>query len=153
MSCGPDAFTSPASRRSVAALDRTPDGQIAPAPPRRDGRAGPADWLRDLEGRRGALADAADERMAGLAPADRRDACKGAVTAAFDEIGEMTAFLEQMPPHRAVRRLELAREDLERLGESGRLWAGEAAIGLEPGRRADLGRGPRAVRARKLPIP
>ena len=44
----------------------------------------------------------------------------------------MTAFLEQMPPHRAVRRLELAREDLDRLGESGRVWAADAAIGLGP---------------------
>ncbi len=35
----------------------------------------------------------------------------------------MTAFLEQMPPRRAVHRLELAQDDLDRLAESCRQWA------------------------------
>ena len=73
--------------------------------------------------RRVELADAADERMAALPPSGRREACSAIFRVAFDEIGEMTAFLEQMPPRRAVRRLELAQEDLGRLAESCRRWA------------------------------
>ncbi len=116
----------------VAALDRSPDGERSPAFIQRDGDAGPADWLRDLQTRRDELADQADERMAPLAPRDRREPCADAVTAALDEIGEMTALLEQMPSHRAVRRLELARADLERLGESCRLWAADALVRVQP---------------------
>ena len=44
----------------------------------------------------------------------------------------MTAFLEHMPPHRAVRRLELAREDLDRLGRSCGRWAAEMPDEPEP---------------------
>src|SRR5262249_13844569 len=109
----------------VAALDQTPDGERSPAPIRLADASGPADWLRDLERRRAELADAADVQMAALPHRDRRDPCSDAVSAAFDEVGETTALLEQMSPHRAVRRLELAREDLERLGESCRVWAAE----------------------------
>ena len=101
----------------VAALDldaRRPD---RPAPPRLDGRAGPADWLR---GPRGAAAPSWPTRPTSGWPRCRRPTAATPapriITAAFDEIGEMTAFLEQMPPHRAVRRLELAHEDLDRLG-------------------------------------
>ncbi len=121
----------------VAALDQSCDGERPPAASSRDGRAGPADWLRDLETRRAALADQADERMAPLAPWDRREPCADAVTAALDEMGEMTALLEQMPPHRAVRRLELARADLERLAESCRTWAADAAERVTPAPEAD----------------
>jgi hypothetical protein len=134
---GPDALWTQRFRLSrlqahVAALDLTPDGERAPAPIRLAGGPGPADWLRDLELRREELADEADARAAALPPRDRREPCSDAVTAAFDEIGEMTALLEQMPPHRAVRRLELARADLERLGESCRDWAAEPVEEIEP---------------------
>jgi hypothetical protein len=116
----------------VAALDRSSDGvRSMTANPRDDGAAR-AEWLRALEDRRNQLADQADERMAPLAPRDRREPCSGAITAALDEIGEMTALLEQMPALRAVRRLELARADLERLGESCRTWAAGAAERLVP---------------------
>jgi hypothetical protein len=100
----------------VAALDLASDAVPFPA-------GGPAAWLEDLGRRRAELSAAADERMAALPPSDRREACAATFRVAFDEIGEMTAFLEQMPPLRAVRRLELAQEDLDRLAESCRQWA------------------------------
>ena len=137
---GPDAlwahrFLLSRLQAHVAALDQTPDGDRAAAPIRLGVPSGPADWLEALGRRRDELADAADERMAAMAPRDRREPCTRAVAAAFDEIGEMTAFLEHMPPHRAVRRLELAREDLERLGTSCRLWARPSPRGIPRGRR------------------
>ncbi|MHB1559915.1 MAG: hypothetical protein ACYC61_20895 [Isosphaeraceae bacterium] len=116
----------------VAALDRTPDGGRAEDEDR-DGElivraTGPTDWLERLEIRRTELAELADERMTALPVVDRAGPCTRAVASAFDEIGETTALLEQMPPHRAVRRLELARDDLDRLRQSCRAWASE-----EPG--------------------
>jgi hypothetical protein len=88
--------------------------------------AGPAGWLEDLSRRRRELADAADDRMATLPLSGRRRAGTELVQAAIDEVGEVIAFLEQMPPRRAVSRLELARDDLERLAGSFRLWARES---------------------------
>ena len=129
----PDALWSQRFRLSrlqahVAALDQTADGDRGLSPYVIGGASGPGEWLRDLELRRIELADEADGRMAVLPPRERTKPCSDAVTAAFDEIGEMTALLEQLPPHRAVRRLELAREDLERLGESCRAWADDSAF-------------------------
>ncbi len=113
----------------VAALDRTPDGDRTGGEDR-DGNStvrmsGPADWLERLESRRADLADLADERMAALPAVDRAEPCTRSVASAFDEIAETTALLEQMPPHRAVRRLELAHDDLDRLRQSCRAWANE----------------------------
>jgi hypothetical protein len=108
----------------VAALDLASDAVPGPD--------GPGDWLEDLGRRRAALADAADDRMTALPPAGRREACSAIFRVAFDEIGEMTAFLEQMPPRRAVRRLELAQEDLDRLAESCRQWAGDPIVETDP---------------------
>ena len=105
----------------VAALDLASDAVPAPA-------GGPEVWLEDLGRRRAELADAADQRMTALPPSDRREACAAIFRVAFDEIGEMTAFLEQMPPRRAVRRLELAQEDLDRLAESCRRWASSPVV-------------------------
>ncbi len=122
----------------VAALDRTPVGDRAEDEDR-DGdsnvrAAGPSDWLERLEARRAELADLADERMAEQSTVDRFGPCLRAVASAFDEIAETTALLEQMPPHRAVRRLELARDDLDRLRESCRAWAiEEPAAGAPAG--------------------
>lgn len=107
----------------VAALDRTPVGHRTEGEDRSLRSIGPADWLERLEVRRGKLAELADERMAALPLVDRAALCTRAVASAFDEIGETTALLEQMPPHRAVRRLELARDDLDRLRQSCRAWA------------------------------
>ncbi len=112
----------------VAALDLAADANLSPAGVSEK----PGDWLEDLSRRRVELAAAADDRMAALPPSGRREASTAIIPAAFDEVGEITAFLGQMPPRRAVRRLELAEEDLGRLAESCRRWASDAARGSDP---------------------
>ncbi len=109
----------------VAALDLASDEASAAA-------VGPAAWLENLARRRDELAAAADERMSTLPLSDRRKACADIFRVAFDEIGEMTAFLEQMPPLRAVRRLELAQDDLDRLAASCRHWANAPIVETRP---------------------
>ncbi len=107
----------------VAALDLSPAASPGPA----SGPEKPEDWLEALGRRRAELAGAADDRMAALPPSGRRESCTAIIQTGFDEIGEMTAFLGQIPPRRAVRRLELAEEDLDRLAESCRRWASDVA--------------------------
>ena len=57
-----------------------------------------------------------------LPPSDRGEPCKRIVQAAFDEVGETIAFLEDMSLRRAVTRLELVQDDLERIGSSLNRW-------------------------------
>src|SRR5262249_61970875 len=96
----------------VAALNLASGADDDPPLPGRS--TGPHDWLDELEHRRGELADLADERMAAIPPPGRRRARTGSVSAGFDEIGEQNAFLQHMPPLRAVDRLERGREDRDR---------------------------------------
>jgi hypothetical protein len=105
---------------------------------------GPHEWLGELKRRRAELADAADQQIAALVPTDRVDPCKDLVRAALDETGEMIAFFEQMSPRRVVERLELAREDLERLAGSCRRWASD-----EPAVKSELGGGPESGSAER----
>ncbi len=76
-----------------------------------------------LEHRRTEIASIADDRMAALPLIDRDDSSERIVRSALDEIGETIAFLEDMTLRRAVKRLDLLREDLERLVVSLRLWS------------------------------
>jgi hypothetical protein len=111
----------------VAALDLGADSN--PGPKAALSPEQPRDWLEEVARRRAELAADADDRMAALPPPARREACTAIIQSAFDEVGEITAFLGQMPPRRAVRRLKLAEEDLERLAESCRRWADDLAGG------------------------
>jgi hypothetical protein len=131
----------------VAALElaASPDS-LEPAP----SAEGPRQWLAELSLRRAELADAADEQMISLPPRSRRQPCAAIVRAALDETGEMIAFLEQMPARRAVKRLELAREDLEKLAGSCRHWAGGQGASA-PGANGPLTSGAAAV-ASSLPV-
>ena len=92
-----------------------------PRPPRSEDR--PAEWLATLERRRAELADQALDRLESLEFQDRAEACQHIVQSAVDEVGETVAFLEDMPLRRAVRRLRVMRDDLERLSASCRRWA------------------------------
>jgi hypothetical protein len=85
----------------------------------------PAGWLGSLDQRRTELAADAVDRVDSLEPPSRAEACELIVQTAVDEVGEMIAFLEDMPLRRAVKRLELMREDLEGLAESCRQWSRE----------------------------
>ena len=117
-------FTLSRLQAQVAALELDSDADSVP-----DG--GPGAWLEGLADRRAELANTADDRMNALAPAARHEACAAIFRVAFDEISEMTAFLEQMPPLRAVRRMELAQEDLDRLAQSCRQWSDVLKIEAE----------------------
>ena len=79
----------------------------------------------------------------------RAEACELIVQTAVDEVGETIAFLEDMPLRRAVKRLKLMRDDLERLAESCRRWSREPKIG---GRSIVHGRYARGHRARTRKI-
>ena len=84
-----------------------------------------AQWLDALHRRRGALADLADDRLTVLDLTARALPCQRIAQTALDEVGETIAFLEDMQLRRAVKRLKLVRDDLERLGISCRLWSRE----------------------------
>ncbi len=84
---------------------------------------GPDQWLVALERRRAELAAAADDQFSEMARRDRVEPCTQIVQAAFDEAGETIAFLEGMPLPRAVKRLNLVRDDLETLVDSCRRWS------------------------------
>ncbi|HKI20165.1 MAG TPA: ion transporter, partial [Isosphaeraceae bacterium] len=84
---------------------------------------GPDQWLITLERRRADLAAAADDLFSKMARRDRLEPCTQIVQAAYDEVGETIAFLEGMPLPRAVKRLNLVRDDLETLVDSCRRWS------------------------------
>jgi hypothetical protein len=79
--------------------------------------------LENLAGQRMKVAGVADGRMSALPAARRSELSERVVHSALDEIGETIAFLEDMTLHRAVKRLELLREDLECLAVSMRHWS------------------------------
>ncbi len=82
------------------------------------------DWLIAVMRRRAELAAAVDKLVSDLPSSDRHEPSKRIVQAAFDEVGETIAFLEEMSLRRAVTRLELVQEDLERIGSSVSRWIG-----------------------------
>jgi hypothetical protein len=100
-----------------------------PDPPRF--AASPIEWLRLLELRRALLADDAFDRISALDLARRCESCELIVRTAADEVGETIAFLEDMPLRRAVTRLKLMREDLQRLAVSCRRAARKTKNGAE----------------------
>jgi len=79
--------------------------------------------LEILEQRRSEIADLTDDRMTALPLIHRGDPSERIVQSALDEIGETIAFLEDMTLRRAVKRLGLLREDLERLVASLGHWS------------------------------
>ncbi|HEX3447054.1 MAG TPA: hypothetical protein VHS97_02310, partial [Isosphaeraceae bacterium] len=91
----------------------------------------PIEWLASLERRRALLADDAFDRISALDLASRAESCERVVQTAADEVGETIAFLEDMPLRRAVTRLKLMREDLERMAVSCRRAARKAKNGAE----------------------
>ena len=100
---------------------------------------GPHQWLVALERRRAELAASADDQLSAMAPRDRVEPCTQVVQAAFDETGETIAFLEGMPLPRAVKRLNLVRDDLETLVGSCRRWS------RRPSRSADIAADPASI--------
>jgi hypothetical protein len=75
----------------------------------------PEEWSEELSLRRLELADRAAAQLMEMDFADAHRPCEEAGQAAHDEISEMIAFLEDMPLRRAVKRLELAQQDLDQL--------------------------------------
>jgi hypothetical protein len=104
----------------------------------------PRDWLAELETHRAQLADRSDKQLAEMPLSQRRKPCGRIVQTALDEVGETIAFLEDMSLARAVDRLELVREDLERLAHSARNWASppEPASAAAAGSAAPVGGAP-----------
>jgi len=101
--------------------------------PGRDTPAEDADeWLVAVVRRRAEVAAAVDNLVANLPPCDRVEPCRRIVQAAFDEVGETIAFLEDMSLRRTVTRLELVQDDLERIGSSIRGWIRSDALELVP---------------------
>jgi len=80
------------------------------------------DWLVAVIRRRAELAAAVDRLVSEMSPSDRCKPCRRIVQAAFDEVGETIAFLEDMSLRKVVTRLELVQEDLERIGSSIGRW-------------------------------
>ncbi len=85
-------------------------------------------WIGELDRRRTELAQTAQRRLAALPLSARIVPCERIVQTALDEIGETTAFLEDMSLRRAVDRLELTGDDLARLADSSLRW-----LELDPG--------------------
>jgi hypothetical protein len=112
-----DAF---APRRTGEA-NGEPDGNLTDTRPF-PARGGPAEWLDSLERRRDELACEAFDRLDALERPSRAEPCERIIRTAIDEVSETIAFLEDMPLCRAVKRLELMRDDLDRLTESCRRW-------------------------------
>ena len=75
----------------------------------------PAEWADALSVRRTEMAERAAAQLQALSLDEARRPCERTAQHTRDEISEMIAFLEDMPLHRAVNRLELAREDLTQL--------------------------------------
>ena len=75
----------------------------------------PKSWSRSLAERRAEVADRVERKLLELDPADAIAPADRIVQGARDELREIVAFLEDAPLRRAVRRLELVREDLTRL--------------------------------------
>jgi hypothetical protein len=97
----------------VGALERDddetgPDGAPRPV-------EDPEAWAEELALRRLDLADRATAALGEMNPAEARRPCERAAHAAHDDISEAIAFLEDVPLPRAVKRLELALEDLAQL--------------------------------------
>ena len=67
-----------------------------------------------------------DDRLIALPRSARGLPCRRIAQSALDEVGETIAFLEDMPLRRAVKRLKLVRDDLERL-----------VVSCRPGREAN----------------
>jgi hypothetical protein len=80
-------------------------------------------WIRELESRRAELADAADAQLFVIPVPRRRGPCERMAQTACDEAGETIAFLEDLSKSRAVKRLDLLRDDVRRLVASCRRWA------------------------------
>jgi hypothetical protein len=80
------------------------------------------DWLVAVVHRRAELAALVDNLISALPPSARPEPCQRIVQAAFDEVGETIAFLEDMSLRRAVIRLELVEDDLERIESSLQRW-------------------------------
>ena len=72
----------------------------------------PESWSRELADRRAEVADRLKRQLLAIKPAEAAESGERIVQTARDELREMTAFLEDAPLPRAVRRLELARDDL-----------------------------------------
>lgn len=75
----------------------------------------PESWSRELADRRAEVAERLKRELLALEPAEAVESGERIVQTARDDLREMTAFLEDAPLPRAVRRLELARDDLTRL--------------------------------------
>src|SRR5262245_18097731 len=75
----------------------------------------PEEWVEALAVRRVELADLAESRLLTMSLEEARRPSERIAHAAHDEISETIAFLEDMPLRRAVKRLELAREDRDEL--------------------------------------
>ena len=75
----------------------------------------PEEWAEALALRRLELADRAGARLLEMDFTDAHRPCERAAQAAHDEVSETIAFLEDMPLRRAVKRLELAEQDLDQL--------------------------------------
>ena len=110
-------------------LKREPSADVGDAP---------AAWLASLDQRRTELAADAVDRVSSLELSSRAEACELIVQTGVDEVGEMIAFLEDMPLRRAVKRLELMREDLEGLAESCGHWSREPKNGVSRSSGGDL---------------
>ena len=124
----------------VETLELEPSADVAQAP---------AAWRGSLDQRRTELAGDAVDRVSSLDLPSRAEACELIVQTAVDEVGEMIAFLEDMPLRRAVKRLELMREDLEGLVESCRHWAREPSSGIARSSGSDDSDGPGSDRERE----
>jgi hypothetical protein len=97
-----------------SAVNGVNDPEPAGATPGKDA----GDWLGPVVRRRTEIAAAVDNLIAGMPPPNRALPCSRIVQAAFDEVGETIAFLEDMSLRRAVTRLELVQDDLERIASS-----------------------------------
>lgn len=75
----------------------------------------PKSWSQSLSERRAEVAARVENKLLALEPADAVAPVDRIVQSARDELREMVAFLQDAPLRRAVRRLELVREDLTRL--------------------------------------
>jgi len=79
-------------------------------------------WIQGISALRDALIDQSDAEISGLPRPARLEAREQVIRTANDEVNETVAFLEDLPLPRAVCRLELVREDLERLSRSCSSW-------------------------------
>lgn len=135
------------SQSRVEALEPVEDG---------DGRAygsggDPRGWAEALTSRRLELARRAVGALEAMSLAESRRPCERAVQTAQDDISEMIAFVEDLPPRCAVKRLELTIEDLSQLililrGLKSGARPGEPEPSGEADAREDLSRELRVLR-------